>query len=229
MSTRHAAFAHTSIVHHSTDANREFHRSGGEPISRNGRSNGKLIFRSDLTTSSSLSDPMPIVRQPLNDDTAVPSLDTQNAKWLKTDLTARDLMTVCTATLRPDDSIEQAARLMTEAGSGAIPVVDVEGRLIGVITNRDITMKLIALGASIPHAQVSDCMTSEAFACSADNSLESCVSAMSWHQVRRIPIVDDEHRVLGTISQRDLARYVSENPERVDCQMMAEILWALAY
>jgi len=172
---------------------------------------------------------MPIVRQPLNDDTAVPSLDTQNAKWLKTDLTARDLMTVCTATLRPDDSIEQAARLMTEAGSGAIPVVDVEGRLIGVITNRDITMKLIALGASIPHAQVSDCMTSEAFACSADNSLESCVSAMSWHQVRRIPIVDDEHRVLGTISQRDLARYVSENPERVDCQMMAEILWALAY
>ena len=230
MSTRQAAFDHTSVVQHSKDANRGFHRSGGEHISRNGRSNGKLIFRSHMTTGSSLSDPIPIVKRPPNDDTAAPSADIQkNANWLKSDLTARDLMTVCTATVRPDDSIEQAARLMTEAGSGAIPVVDVEGRLIGMITGRDITMKLIALGASIPHAQVSDCMTSEAFACSADNSLESCVSAMSWHQVRRIPIVDDEHRVLGTISQRDLACYVSENPERVDCQMMADILWALAY
>lgn len=125
--------------------------------------------------------------------------------------------------------MERAARLISEADNGAVPVVDGAGRLIGIITDRDITVKLIASGVCVPHAQVSDCMSSEAFACAADNSLESCVSAMSWHQLRRLPIVDDEHRVVGTISLRDLAQYVCEHPERVERQAMADILWALAY
>jgi CBS domain-containing protein len=143
-------------------------------------------------------------------------------------LTARDLMRVCAATLRPEDSIERAARLICESDSDAVPVVDDTGRLIGTISGRDITLKLIAPGASIPLAQVSDCMTSEAFACSADNSLEGCVTAMSWHQVRWIPIVDDEHRVIGTISQKDLVGYLCEHPERVERKTMTDILWALA-
>jgi predicted transcriptional regulator len=149
-------------------------------------------------------------------------------KWLNSDLKARDLMRTCELILRPEDSIERAARIMRETDSGAIPVVDVTGCLIGIVTTRDITMKIIAAGASVPHAQVSDCMTAEVFACSADNSLESCVSAMCWHQVKRIPIVDDEHRVLGTISQRDLAEYLFEQAERADATEMVDILWALA-
>ena len=83
--------------------------------------------------------------------------------------------------------------------------MDGSGLLLGIITDRDITLKLVARGSSIPHAQVSDCMTSAEFACSADNSLESWVSAMSWHQVRRMPVVDDGYKVVGTISQTDLA------------------------
>lgn len=147
----------------------------------------------------------------------------------KSDPTARDLMSACPVTVRPEDSIECAARLMSESDCGAIPVVDGSGRLLGIITNRDITVRLVARGLSIPHAQVSDCMTSEAFACSADNSFESCMRGMSWHQVRRIPIVDDEHRVIGMISKEDLARYVFEHPERAERGAMASILWALAY
>ncbi len=137
-------------------------------------------------------------------------------------------MRICEATLRPEDSIERAARLMSETESGAVPVVDGSGLLLGIITDRDITVKLIARGSSIPHAQVSDCMTSTVFACSADNSLESCVSAMSWHQVKRMPIVDDEYKVVGTISQKDLARYLCEHPERVERRAMADILLTLA-
>jgi CBS domain-containing protein len=117
---------------------------------------------------------------------------------------------------------------MRETESGWVPVVDGSGRLIGIITDRDIAVKLVALGASIPHAQVSDCMIGEAFACSADSSLESCVSAMSWHQLSCIPIVDDEHRIVGTISRGDLACYVCEHPQRVEREEMADILWALA-
>jgi predicted transcriptional regulator len=156
------------------------------------------------------------------------NLEREGHRWLSSDLTARDLMQSCEATLRPEDSIERAARLMNETENVAIPVVDGAGRLIGIVSPRDITMRLIALGASIPHTQVSDCMTAEVFACSADNSLESCVSAMCWHQVKRIPIVDDEHKVLGTISQRDLAQYLCEHSDQVEPSEMVDILWALA-
>jgi len=148
-------------------------------------------------------------------------------KWLKSDLKARNLMRSCEVTLRPEDSIERAARIMCKADNCAIPVVDAEGCLIGIIAPSDITIRLIAAGASVPHTQVSDCMTAEVFACSADNSLESCVSALCWHQVKQLPIVDDEHRVLGTISQRDLAEYLFEHAKGVKATEMIDILWAL--
>lgn len=149
-------------------------------------------------------------------------------KWLRSGLKARDLMRTCEVTLSPEDSIERAARMMCETEDGVIPVVDVAGCLIGIITPRDITMRLIAAGASVPHTQVSDCMTAEVFACSADHSLESCLSAMCWHQVKHIPIVDDEHKILGTISQRDLAEYLFEQAHRVEPAEIVDILWALA-
>jgi CBS domain-containing protein len=138
-------------------------------------------------------------------------------------------MTACAKTLRPEDSIERAAALMSETHTGSVPVVDSAGRLIGMMTHRDITAKLVALGASIPHAQVSDCMTRDAFACSADSSIESCVSAMAWHQVQQLPIVDDEHRILGMISRNDLACYICDNPPITEDGAMADILWALAF
>jgi len=149
-------------------------------------------------------------------------------KWLRSDLKAKDLMRICEITLRPEDSIERAARLMCETEDSAIPVVDAARCLIGIITPRDIAMRLIAAGASLPHTQVSDCMTAEVFACSADNSLESCLSAMCWHQIKQVPIVDDEHKILGTISQRDLAQYVFEHAHRVEPTEIVDILWALA-
>ncbi|HSE38176.1 MAG TPA: CBS domain-containing protein [Blastocatellia bacterium] len=138
-------------------------------------------------------------------------------------------MSACASTLRPEDSIERAAGLMTKTHSGSLPVIDGAGRLIGMITDRDITVKLVAMGASIPHAQVSDCMTRVAFACSADTSLESCVSAMAWHQVKQLPIVDDEQRILGTINRDDLACYICDNPQATEHCAMADILSALAF
>jgi CBS-domain-containing membrane protein len=118
---------------------------------------------------------------------------------------------------------------MRETHDGSIPVVDGTGRLIGIVTQSDITVKLVAMGASIPHAQVSDCMTGEAFACSADCTLEGCLSAMSWHQVTRIPIVDDEHRIIGTVSRSDLASYVCEHPHGFEHGAITDVLWAFAY
>jgi CBS domain-containing protein len=207
-------------------ANREF-----PPVRReNPRRERSSAAQAEFVTGSIFSGSAPAVRRPCNDHLGgPPAAAIQAAGRLRPHVTARDLMRACSATLKPEDSIERAAKLMGETQSGSVPVVDDGGRLIGIISDRDITVKLIALGTSIPHAQVSDCMTGEAFACSAGCSFESCVSAMSWHQVRQIPIVDDEHRVLGTISQSDLASYLCENLERAEPDAMADILMALTY
>jgi CBS-domain-containing membrane protein len=143
-------------------------------------------------------------------------------------LTARDFMTSSVVTARPEDSVERAARLISELDCGALPVVDGSGRLIGIVTNGDITARLVARGLTIQHAQVSDCMTDKAFACSADNSIENCMLAMSWHQVRRIPIVDQDHRVIGIICKRDLARYLCEHMTGSGRLAIADLVWALA-
>jgi CBS-domain-containing membrane protein len=122
-------------------------------------------------------------------------------------LTARELMTRRVATVRPDDSIQHAATLLEEFDCSALPVVDGSRKLIGMITDRDITMKLVAKGLSIPHAQVGDCMTQGGFSYFVDDPIEGCLKALSWHQLRRIPILDQDQRVVGIISQSDLAGY----------------------
>lgn len=142
--------------------------------------------------------------------------------------TARDLMTMNVVTIRPEDSIKQVARMLGQSDLGALPVVDGSGRLLGTITERDIAVRVIARGESIRKARVSDHMSSETFACSAGTSIEDCMRAMSWHQVRRIPIVDDDHKLIGILSQVDIARYICEQPEHVKRQMMAGVLLALA-
>lgn len=143
-------------------------------------------------------------------------------------LTARDLMTSSVVTTRPEDSMKRAARLIIESECGALPVVDGMGRLIGIITNADITARLVARGLSIEHAQVSDCMTDTAFACSADDSIETCLRAMSWHQVRRIPIVDQEHRVIGLLCKSDLASHLFKQTSGSGRLSIADVVWALA-
>lgn len=157
-----------------------------------------------------------VQRRPVNDQRAQQLGDyRQTANSLNASLSAGDVMTARVMTVRPEDSIEAAARLMSESDCGALPVVDASRQLLGIITDRDIMVRLIAKGVSVPHAQVSDCMTDEAFACDVNSSVESCIFAMSWHQLRRIPIVDQDHRVVGILSKGDLERFLCEQCEEM--------------
>lgn len=116
-----------------------------------------------------------------------------------------EIMTRDVATVHPRDSVQYAARIMRDEDCGAVPVVDGSGRILGMITDRDITVRLVADGYNAANASVSDCMTDEAFTCHADDTIRDALSVMSNHQVRRIPIVDDRDRVIGIVSQADLA------------------------
>jgi predicted transcriptional regulator len=120
-------------------------------------------------------------------------------------LTARDIMNDSVETVRPEDGIEHTAKLMRELGCSSLPVVDGSNKLVGMISDNDITVRLVARSVNITCSQVSDCMTYEVFACESDSSIENCLKAMYWHEVSKLAIVDQNHRVIGILSLSDVA------------------------
>lgn len=120
---------------------------------------------------------------------------------------ARDIMTENPACITPETTARQAARLMEDHDVGSLPVVESESnrRLVGVVTDRDLALRVLGRGES-PEVQVREVMSSTVHCCRAEDSLDEVENAMAKNQVRRIPIVDENNRVLGMVAQADLAR-----------------------
>ena len=119
---------------------------------------------------------------------------------------ARDIMTENPATITPETSAREAARLMETHDVGSLPVVEgADRRLCGVVTDRDLAIRVLARGES-PDVQVREVMSGNVQCCKAEDSLDDIEDAMGKYQVRRIPIVDDNNRVIGMVAQADLAR-----------------------
>ncbi|HUE82852.1 MAG TPA: CBS domain-containing protein [Pyrinomonadaceae bacterium] len=97
-----------------------------------------------------------------------------------------------------------------------------------MITDRDITVRLVARGEDTRRARVAECMTDEAFACHQSDGIEDCMRTMSRHQVRRLPIVDNNRRVVGIVSQSDLARYAGGHPGRAGRRDVADVVCAVS-
>jgi CBS domain-containing protein len=122
-----------------------------------------------------------------------------------------ELMTPNPACCTPDTPIQEVARLMRENDCGEIPVVEAgdAGALVGVVTDRDIVVRLIAQGQDIGRATVAACMTTPAVSLRRDAQVSDAIEMMQAHQVRRLPIVDEHGVVRGIVSQADLARSAS--------------------
>lgn len=144
------------------------------------------------------------------------------------DLRASDVMTSDVVTVNPDNTVQYAAHMMAERDCGAIPVVDWQGRMIGMITDRDITVRLVARHPDLTHARVAHCMTKKAFACHVNDSLQACMNAMARHQIRRMPIVDDRNQVVGIVSQGDIAHYASEHRGQGGRRIVGDIVGAIS-
>ena len=104
---------------------------------------------------------------------------------------------------RPDQSIREAAQLMGELDVGALPVED-NDRLVGMITDRDIAVRAIAQGRG-PDTKVREVMTSEIKYCFDDQSIDEVTRNMGDLQVRRLPVVNRDKRLVGILSLGDLA------------------------
>lgn len=121
-------------------------------------------------------------------------------------MTIADLMKKEVAACGPADSLSEAARLMWENDCGCIPVVDSRGTLVGVLTDRDICMAANFSGGSLGSLAVSTAMSKSVLTCGPDDPPAAAIETMRTRQVRRLPVVDGDDRLVGILSLNDLAR-----------------------
>jgi|SRR6185503_10454247 CBS domain-containing protein len=126
----------------------------------------------------------------------------------------RDVMTQDVALVNPDQTLQKAARLMADLDLGALPVAQGD-RLVGMITDRDIAIRGLAQGKG-PKAKVQDVMTPDIKYCFADQKLDEISANMADIQLRRLPVVDRDKRLVGILSLCDMV--VSDDP---DCALEA--------
>lgn len=114
------------------------------------------------------------------------------------------MMTPEVKIISPTDSLQSAALLMRENDFGLLPVEE-EDRLIGMLTDRDITIRAVAEGLSPVETEVQEVMTTEVEFIFDDYPVEEAARYMSELQVRRLPVVDRDHRLVGIVSLGDVA------------------------
>lgn len=117
----------------------------------------------------------------------------------------RDVMERGVTVIGPDQTLVQAATLMVEQDVGFLPVCDGE-RIQGTLTDRDIVMRAVAHGRHPAHATVRDVMSDEVHHVFDDEDLERAAALMKAHDVRRLVVVDRDHKLVGVLSLGDLAR-----------------------
>ena len=119
--------------------------------------------------------------------------------------TIRDIMTPDVQTISPQDTIQRAAQMMDELNVGAIPVCDGD-RLVGMITDRDITVRSTAVGQSPLDTPVEDVMSTDVRTCFSNQTVDEVLSTMGDVQIRRVPVIDEESKQLvGIVSLGDIA------------------------
>ena len=118
--------------------------------------------------------------------------------------TIQDVMTRDVQTVASQDTVQRAAQLMDELNVGAIPVLD-NGKLVGMITDRDITVRSVAVGQDPGTTKVADVMSTDVRTCTADQSVEAVLDTMGDVQIRRIPVLDAQSKVIGIVSLGDVA------------------------
>jgi CBS domain-containing protein len=123
----------------------------------------------------------------------------------------------------PDDMVADVAELMNSGNIGSIPVIENEQtkKLIGIVTDRDLTLKIVAKGLDAKSTKVETVMTRKVVTCLAGDDLQKALNAMAEHQLRRLPVVDTDNKIVGIIAQADVATRVDQ-PEKT-AEMVKEI------
>jgi CBS domain-containing protein len=116
-----------------------------------------------------------------------------------------DVMTRDVECAEPDDTIARAAERMREMNIGSLPVCGDEGKLVGIVTDRDIIIRAIADGSDPLTVHVGDVMTSDIVYCFEDQPISDAIRLMEDEQIRRLAVLDRDRRLVGIVSVGDLA------------------------
>ncbi len=125
--------------------------------------------------------------------------------------TARDIMSTDTTCIGEDDSVLDAAKLLKSLDVGALPICGKDDRLKGMLTDRDIVVKVLAEGKDPGATKAGELGEGDGTVVTigADDSIEEALKTMSQHQVRRLPVIDG-HDLVGMVSQADIAKNYDE-------------------
>ncbi|HZG06481.1 MAG TPA: CBS domain-containing protein [Streptomyces sp.] len=123
---------------------------------------------------------------------------------------ARDIMHAGTECVGEHETLEAAARRMRDLDVGALPVCGDDDRLHGIVTDRDIVVKCLAVGGDPKRTTAGDLAQGRPVTVPADADVRKVLETMKEHQVRRVPIIDENKRLVGMISEADLARNLPE-------------------
>ena len=117
----------------------------------------------------------------------------------------RSVMTATPAFCTADTPLQDVARMMADNDCGLIPVLDANKAPIGVVTDRDIAVRIVAKGRDAKTSRAIDCMSTPVTTVTDDSSLTECCDAMETHQLRRVPVVDASGHLCGIVSLADIA------------------------
>ena len=118
--------------------------------------------------------------------------------------TAREIMSGGVDCIGENETVAEAARKMAQLGFGALPICGEDDRLKGMLTDRDIVVKVIAEGKDPNSCRAGELAQGKPVTIGADDSLEELVRTMAQHEVKRVPVIDG-HRLVGVVSESDVA------------------------
>jgi CBS domain-containing protein len=121
----------------------------------------------------------------------------------------RELMTSNPRSLESGSTVMEAARLMRDEDAGIIPVVEGE-KLVGTVTDRDIAIRVVAEGRSPENVTVGEIASRELVTIDPQQELDEALRLMARHQVRRLPVVEEDGKLVGIVAQADVAKRASE-------------------
>jgi CBS domain-containing protein len=117
---------------------------------------------------------------------------------------ARDVMTANVISVPPDTTVRSVCNLMREHEIGAVPIVDVTSRVLGLVTDRDIVVRAVAARRDIDRVQAGDIMSVGIECAHLDTPITSLAEKMARYRVRRIPVLDEHEHLVGIVSRDDL-------------------------
>ena len=117
----------------------------------------------------------------------------------------REIMTSNPSTVESEKSVVEAARIMKQEDAGVVPVTE-NGRLTGMVTDRDIAIRVVAEGKDPQSTAVREVASTDLVTIDPQQDLDEALRLMAKHQVRRLPVVEEDGRLVGVVAQADVAR-----------------------